>query len=57
MNAPEYAQNTITQYAIKQHDIYGTYTGKARCDLLSVIMVRLGKNDNSKNELAGYSIQ
>lgn len=53
MNSSEYAQNTITQYAIKQHDIYGTYTGKARYDLLSVIMVRLGKNDNSKNELIG----
>lgn len=53
MKSPEYAKNTITQYSMGQHDIYGTYTGKARYDLLSVIMVRLGKNGNGKNELIG----
>ena len=49
MQAPKYAQNTITAYNIQPKDIFGHYTGKARYDLLSAIMVRIGDDDNDLN--------
>ena len=50
MEAPEYAQNTITSYGIKQEKIYGDFSGKARYDLLEVIMICLGKSYTSNKE-------
>lgn len=43
MNAPDYAADTITEYRMAQYDLVGSYSRKARYDLLSVVMVRLGK--------------
>ena len=43
MNAPKYAQNTITEYNIQPTKLYGDFRGKARYDLLSVIFICLGK--------------
>ena len=42
MNTPKYAQNTITRYKIKQEKVFGNFSGTARYDLLSVIMLCLG---------------
>ena len=42
MDAPEYAQNTITEYSIQPTKLYGDYRGDARYDLMSVIMICLG---------------
>ena len=46
MNAPKYLQNTVTEYNIQQHKIYGNYSGKVRYDLMSVIMLCLGNPDD-----------
>lgn len=46
MNAPAYLQNTITEYKMEQHKLYGNYSKPARYDLLHVIMICLG---NSKD--------
>ena len=42
MNAPAYLQNTITEYKMEQHKLYGNYSKPARYDLLRVIMICLG---------------
>jgi len=52
MNAPRYAQNTITEYAFQSKKIYGDFKGKARYDLISVIMICLGNGDG-ENKLLG----
>ena len=52
MNAPKYAQNTITEYSIKPQNIYGSFKGKARYDLLSVVNVCLG-DKVQENKLVG----
>lgn len=49
MNAPEYAQNTITSYKLHQKKIFGDYSGKARFDILEVIMICLGKTDRKES--------
>lgn len=51
MNAPEYAADTITKYSIRQENLIGEYCGKARYDLLSVVMVRLGKRNPDEKTL------
>ena len=51
MNAPKYAQNTITEYSIQPTKLYGDFRGKARYDLMSVIFICLGK-PSRKNGLA-----
>ncbi len=43
MNVPNYAANSITEYSMSSKKITGDFLGQARYDLLSVVMVRLGK--------------
>lgn len=45
MDTPKYAENTITKYEMEQKKVLGSYDGEARYDLLSTVMVCLGKND------------
>lgn len=54
MNAPNYLQNTITEYSMQQRKIYGNYSKPARYDLLTVIMICLGKPDGASNEENDY---
>lgn len=49
IQAPKFARNTITEYKMMPKDILGTYTGNARYDLLSVIMVRMGNPWDSES--------
>ena len=57
MDAPLYAQNTITEYSIYQNKLYGDFGGKARYDLMSVVMICLGdpkayaEDDNEYHKL------
>ena len=44
MDVPKDAEYTITEYRMEPKSIYGQYLGKARYDLMSVIMVCLGKD-------------
>ena len=39
--------NTIREYRVQPRDIYGKYRGRERYDLLSVVMVRLPKNEDA----------
>ncbi len=39
--------NTIREYRIQPRNIYGEYKGRERYDLLSVVMVRLPKNEDA----------
>lgn len=48
MNAPDYAADTITEYKMTQENLIGDYAGKSRYDLLSVVMVRLGKPESDE---------
>lgn len=50
LNAPDYAANTITEYSMNQKKIQGNFSGKARYDLLSAVMICLGKEKSSKTE-------
>lgn len=49
MDVPEYAENTITSYEIQQNKLFGDFSGKARYDLLSAVMVALPKDGDSSN--------
>lgn len=51
MDVPRYAQNTITEYSLHPTQRYGRFSGKARYDLLSVVMVCLGTERSIGNEL------
>lgn len=52
METPAEFANTISEYHIEKRDLYGQYLGEAHSDLLSVIMVRLAKDDlNGGSEL------
>ena len=53
METPKYAQNTITEYSMKQNKIFGDFQGKARYDLLSTVMICLGKEESDRDELIG----
>ncbi len=46
MEETRYA-NTIREYRICPRDIYGRYRGRERYDLLSVVMIRLPKNEDA----------
>ena len=48
MESPEYVANTITAYEIKPRDVYGTFRGEERYDLLSVIIIRLSKSEHAE---------
>lgn len=50
MDTPGYAENTITRYGIRQEKVMGDYGGRARYDLLSTVMVCLGKKDADSGE-------
>ncbi len=50
LNAPAYARNTITEYSMQPTKLYGDYKGRARYDLLSVIMICLGNPDDNLDE-------
>ena len=41
MDVPKYAANTITEYKMEQTKLYGNFSGRARYDLLSAVMVCL----------------
>ena len=43
LDTPSYAANTITEYHIAERKKYGDFKGRARYDLLSAVMVCLGK--------------
>lgn len=50
MNAPKYAANTITEYKVEQNMLCGEFGGKARYDLLSVVMICLSEEGISEQE-------
>lgn len=52
MEPPKYARNTITEYHIQQNRIYGDFSGAVRYDLLSAVIVCLGKDENDFNGTA-----
>lgn len=43
MDAPNRAANTITEYVLDQRKVYGDFQGNTRYDLLSLIMIAIGK--------------
>lgn len=53
MDAPMYAQHTITEYKITPEKLWGDFSGKTRYDLLSVIMICLGDSTTETNQLIG----
>lgn len=55
MNAPDYAEYTISRYRMTREDIYGHIPKSGRYDLLEAIMICLGKEKNIKkgNRLHG----
>ena len=48
MNVPNYIADTITKYSICPEDITGEFSASARYDLLSVLMIRIGKKEKEK---------
>ena len=53
IDTPKYARNTITEYKMEPQSIFGEYKGKARYDLLSVVMICLGDDESNDNQLIG----
>ena len=51
VDTPKYAHHTITEYKIVPEKLWGDFSGKARYDLLSVIMICLGDSNSDRNEL------
>ncbi len=50
MDAPAYAANTITEYHLQESPKYGAFRGKVRYDLLSAVMVCLGREGSRQKE-------
>lgn len=50
MDAPKYAAGTITEYTMEQKKLLGDFRGKARYDLLSVVMICLGNEEEERKE-------
>ena len=48
MNAPKYGVNTITEYALQPQHIYGEFEGKMKYDLLSIVIIGMGSEEESK---------
>lgn len=48
MNAPKYGVNTITEYALQPQHIYGRFQGKMKYDLLSIVIIGMGSEEESK---------
>jgi len=48
MNAPKYGVNTITEYALHPRHIYGKLQGKMKYDLLSIVIIGMGSEEESK---------
>ena len=48
MNAPKYGVNTITEYALQPQCIYGNFQGKMKYDLLSIVIIGMGSEAESK---------
>ena len=55
MDAPRYAEYTITRYHINKEDIYGHVSKENRYDLMEAVMICLGKEDEVQkgNKLHG----
>ena len=53
MATPKYAEDTITEYSISPKRVYGDYHGRARYDLLTVVMICLTETAESRNRLIG----
>lgn len=47
-DVPEKAANTISEYTITRHNIYGEFNEEERYDLLTVIMIRLSGIENAE---------
>lgn len=50
MDCPDYAAGTITKYSVLPQNIVGNFKGKARYDLLSAVMICLGKPKKKKSK-------
>lgn len=50
MESPAYAERTITEYSISPRSLYGELKGKARYDLLSAVMICLGRREEKETE-------
>lgn len=50
MDLPKYAADTITEYRMEQKKIAGDFRGRARYDLLSVVMIGLDRNSYRRKE-------
>ena len=48
MNAPKYGVNTITEYTLQPQHIYGKFQGKMKYDLLSIVIIGMGSEEESK---------
>jgi len=48
MNVPNYIADTITKYSIYPENITGEFSASARYDLLSVLMICIGKKEKEK---------
>lgn len=48
MDCPDYAAGTITKYSVLPQSIAGSFKGKVRYDLLSAVMICLGKQEKEK---------
>ncbi len=53
MEAPRRVQNTITEYKMGPVQHFGNFRGKARYDLLSLMMICLGEGKSEENQLLG----
>lgn len=57
LDTPQYAENTITEYSMEQHNLVGDFPkDKSRYDILSVIMICLSEQSGeakNKNKLLG----
>lgn len=56
IDPPDYAKNTITEYKMEQKKVFGEFCGKARYDLLRIVMICLDKNENLEysNNVIGF---
>ena len=50
-DAPEYAENTITEYSIAPRDIYGGLKMHKKYDYMSVVLICLGEEQAKNNKL------
>ncbi len=56
MNVPKRMADTITEYHMTRHELYGSYKDTSRYDLMSVIIVGVGRQNETESHISAIQM-